>query len=221
MTDSDRELARLREAFLDGASDAVPQKGDPDPETIWKAANGQLPPEQTRAILQRAIASPSCAREWILARRMSSEAEPGPVDATGSPRPYAAIAVAAGLLIAVTLATWIWAPDPMERTYRGEAEDLVSLVPHGSTISRNSATLEWEPVNGAREYILRVLGPDFGVIVMEEGLERPVFTIPEERLGDLEEGEEIQWQVEVVFSDGTRSLSKLFGATITSSEDGS
>lgn len=220
VTEEDRELARLREAFEAGVSGAVPQGDDPDPETIWKAVSGELSPEQTQAVIRRAVESPSCAREWLLARRMSSEtqAEFDGGRETHESRPYAAVAVAAGLLIAVTLATWIWSPEPVEPSYRGAPHDLISLVPDGSSLRRDAATLEWEPVPEAREYVLRVLGPDFNVVLMKEGLDHPRFTVPAESLGGIEDGDEIRWQVEVVLPDGTRNLSRLFNATVGSGD---
>ena len=88
-----------------------------------------------------------------------------------------------------------------------------------AVFSRERATIEWEPVPGAREYTLRVLGPDFGVILLKEGLEQPVFTIPEGSLTGVEDGGEIRWQVEMLFPDGTKSLSRLFHVTVRSFEE--
>ena len=44
------ETARLRGAWISLAEDAVPRDDCPDPERLWQAAHGDLPPGEWRGL---------------------------------------------------------------------------------------------------------------------------------------------------------------------------
>ena len=222
MSGDNQELDWLRAAFT------APGQGSPEPhpepDTIWAAVKGELPPQEMREVVEHTAMCASCAEDWRLAADLSKE----PVAEATRPaanvvygrfkqwRPFAAVAaMAAGILIVVGIQT----DDPIkpgqEPGYRNEQRTEVrSLLPEGQALSRQAAELRWAPVPGASLYNVQVTTEDLRVVASQESLTGTEYRLPERALTGLAPGSQILWQVEAVFPDGTRQTSETFFTTL-------
>ncbi len=223
MTDEDR---RLRRAFLKSLAESTPLPEDPPLEQVWLAARGDLTQKETLEVLDRVAASPACAEAWMIARRFL-EAERGSKEfppSKGNDRPswlrrpfiaWKPVAVAAGVILTV-MAVVFWPRSPGEPIYRGDPGTREPHTPAGAELARADAVLRWSQGPPGTLYRLRVYRADFSPVVVVEDLTEPYFRIPEERLQDVRDGEELQWQVESIVPDGGRTLSQPVVVRITS-----
>lgn len=222
MNGDDQELDWLRAAF------AAPAEAGPEPhlepDTIWSAVRGELPPQQMREVLEHTAMCASCAEDWRLAaefeRQAAAEtAKPAANVVYGRFRQWrpiaAAAAMAAGILIVVGIQT-ANRPDPgQEPGYRNEQRtELRSLLPEGQALPRQAAVLRWSPVPGASLYNVQVTTEDLQVIASQESLTGTQYRLPAQLLESLPAGTPLLWQVEAVFPDGTRQTSQTFFTTI-------
>jgi len=221
MAETDEELARLREAFLSGSGDGVLPPDAPSAERIWDAAAGRLPPDELRSLLDEVAAHPASARMWSTARRIlegQEHAEPGAFrPPTVSERPgWKLWSLAAALaLVAVGLtAGWRLLRAPAEPNYRGGERSIESLLPDDADLPREQAVLRWQEAPGARRYNVRLLGADYAVLLVKDGLTTPTFRIPPEALAGIRDGDSVLWQVEAVYPDGAGVLSETFRTRI-------
>lgn len=245
MSDADRTEAReiglgtLREGFAALACDpdSVEAAGDcPEPETIYAAVHGELPPGELRDVVDHTASCPRCAEEWRLAMAFSEEAaEEIEVDDGARRRPAAPsrpalrlVPIAAALVVAL-LAAAVWltvgqSPDQTAPVYRDAAGDagVVSLVPEGEPLDRENPVLRWRlGETGAPEgttYDLLVSTDDLRTVAEMTGLESPSYTLPAEALEGLPPGTGLQWTVEAHLPDGTRVGSQLFVTSVPSIE---
>ncbi len=105
MTAQDYEIEQLREAFAHTEN----EKGSgtcPSDEEIWAACRGELPPERTKQLLAHSQDCPACAKSFTMAAGLAVEARIAETIRPFRPRRrmlYAVGAVAAGVILAVTL----------------------------------------------------------------------------------------------------------------------
>jgi len=219
--DTDEELARLREAFLNGSGDGVLPPDAPSAERIWDAAAGRLPPDELRRLLDEVAAHPASAAMWSTARRIledRDDAEPGALHPPSVSRRSGwklwSLAAAVALVAVGLTAGWRLLRAPGEPTYRGGERSIESLLPDDAALPRDQAVLRWQEAPGARRYNLRLLGADYAVLFVKDGLTTPTFRIPPEALADIRDGDSVLWQVEAVFPDGAGVLSETFRTRI-------
>lgn len=218
-SDADEELERLREAFLDRAREAAPGIQAPSAEQIWKAAEGRLPADELRRVLDGLFEDPSSAEVWSIARSLLSEGERESSDRTsdaGMGRILWRVAAGFAIVVAVT-AAWLTLRPSGKPVYRGGESAIESRLPENAVLPRQEAILRWEPVAGSRRYDLRLFDADYRVLRVVDGLTSPSFRIPPEVLKDIAGGQSILWQVEAVFPDGASVLSETFRVTIADS----
>jgi tetratricopeptide (TPR) repeat protein len=99
------EVGRLQHALAELALDAPAGEGCATPERIWAAARGELPTDESKALLDHAALCPHCALAWRLAHEVATEAELVPDaarSAAGFWRPWRFAAAAVLVLAAAT-----------------------------------------------------------------------------------------------------------------------
>ncbi|HKY32334.1 MAG TPA: hypothetical protein VJV23_07360 [Candidatus Polarisedimenticolia bacterium] len=208
---SDDELLELRRALLHGKGAQTPASAAPSSATVWQAAQGELPPGRMEEILDRVVADPELARQWSLARALASP-QRRPARRPSWPRmlwPAAALA-----LTAAGLSLWLAARPASREVYRGEPGRIESLLPDGSALRAGSATLRWECRPPAPRYVLRLMTAELEVLLVKEGIVSSSFDLPAAAIEGRRTGEELLWQVEALYDDGTRTLSPTFGAVV-------
>lgn len=220
MNGDDQELKWLRAAFT-APAEAAPEP-HPEPDTIWSAVRGELPPNELREVVEHTAMCASCAEDWRLAAEFEKQAESEAETAKPAPnvvygrfgkwRPLAAAAaMAAGILVVVGIQTTDQ-PDP---GYRNEQRTEVrSLLPEGQALPRQAAVLRWSPVPGASLYNVQATTEDLQVVASQESLTGTEYRLPAEALSKLPAGGQLLWQVEAVFPDGTRQTSETFFTTL-------
>ncbi|HSN86985.1 MAG TPA: zf-HC2 domain-containing protein [Thermoanaerobaculia bacterium] len=222
MNGDNQELDWLQAAFK-APAEAAPEP-HPEPDTIWSAVRGELPPNELREVVEHTAMCASCAEDWRLAAEFSKEsvaeaARPAANVVYGrfrQWRPLAAVAaMAAGILIVVGLQMSGPTDPGQEPGYRNEQRTEVrSLLPEGQALPRQAAELRWSPVPGASLYNVQVTTEDLRVVASQESLSGTEYRLPESALTGLPAGSQILWQVEAVFPDGTRQTSETFFSTL-------
>lgn len=222
MNEGNQELDWLRAAFTAPGQGSM--EPHPEPDTIWAAVRGELPPQQMREVVEHTAMCSACAEDWRLAADLSKEsaveaAKPAANVVYGrfrQWRPFAAVAaMAAGILIVIGIRTDDRIKPGQEPGYRNEQRaEVRSLLPEGQALPRQAATLRWSPVPGAASYNVQVTTEDLRAVASQESLTGTQFRLPERALSGLPAGSPILWQVEAVFPDGTRQPSETFFTTL-------
>jgi putative zinc finger protein len=216
------ELEDMRQAFAAAAGPPPAPERCPAPETIWAAAQGELPPAEAREVVDHTAGCPACAEDWRLALALvegapAVERAPAPVSPvlTFPPRrrfyaPIAALAAAACLLIAVGVQQRMHGPQP---TYREEdRENLRSLVADVS-LPRDHFRLCWTPKKDAT-YDLLVSTEQLRQVTRKRGLTSHCYTVSPAALAGLPPGARLVWQVDATWPDGRSLSSDTFMATL-------
>jgi anti-sigma factor RsiW len=212
--------ATLRRAFasLAGTASTEAPGSCPEPERIYDAVRGKLPPGELREVVEHLADCPACAEAWRLAAAFEEEAGAA-VPATMAARPFPRlVAVAASVLVAL-LAVGVWwtayrAPEEVP-VYRaaGDAE-IVSLLPDGQALDREHPVLRWQVAPpGAPDgttYDVLVTTADLEAVAEASELEEPRFELPADALEDLPAGTELLWRVVATTPEGRRFTSPTF-----------
>lgn len=216
-SDDDRSL---REAFSSLSRYARPREDCPAPDRLWSAVRGELPPSETRRLVNHTASCPACAEAWRLAREVVRES-PGEASEVERPSPAAsgrrwryaslAAAAAAAAVLAVVGVLWVQSPGgPPDSVYRQAEEGAIrSLVPDEEALPRDRVLLRWSGPEEAR-YDLRVSTEALDVLVTAEGLEEPEYLVRAAELEELPPSARLLWQVEATLPDGGRLASKTF-----------
>lgn len=208
----DEDLSRLRVAFT--APDAGSPGSCPEPDRIWEAVRGELPPEEVREIVDHVAVCASCAEDWRIA--MEFEKESARQETAAVVRSFPArrfqpwIAAAAAALVLTVGGVYVretTKPGPVAE-YRGEKTGIRSLA--GETRPRQAFVLPWTPVEGAESYDLLVTTAELSTVADPRGLATAQFQVPESALADLPDGARLHWRVTAVFPDGARTQSPTF-----------
>lgn len=215
-TEDDLLIDRLRAAWQAPAV-GPPPPDHPDPEKIWDAAAGRLAPEVTARLVDHLALCADCAEEWRLALALEREklddtvgsgtVVPLPLRPARSswwdPRWAAAALLVGALGFAVFLPKSPPADDP---GYRGTgAMQIESLVRDNAPVTRKGFKLAWKPVPRAVSYDLSIRTSGLDSVLQVTGLTATEYEVPAEKLTKLRPASHLVWQVEAVFSDGTRS----------------
>lgn len=224
MTRNDDEMARLRRAFAEppGARATHPS-GCPEPDRIWQAVRGELPPDQVREIVDHVAVCAYCAEDWRIAMAFEEEARAGESLETGETyeavprmlpppvsrfRPWMAAAAAA---LVMTVAGIQMRPEkPVYRSGDGNAVVTREIPAAG----RASFVLAWQPVPGAESYELLVTTSELRTVAAPKGLTETQYQVPETALADLPAGTLLHWRVIAVYPDESRKQSKSATTTL-------
>lgn len=194
---TDDELTRAIQDARDTAASAEPL----DAERVWRAAKGQLTPEETALVLDRVAADPVAFAAWRLARELPDDPVVAVRPANGARWFGLAAAVALAAAIAVGARAW-WTPpaDVGEVVYRGTSEvvalDPVVVAPGADAVVR------WSPVDGAR-YTLLLSDAELRPVHALEALRAPEGVLPADVLARLPGGRGFV-QLVVTTVDGDR-----------------
>lgn len=194
--------AAAREAFLaEGATLASPECA-PD-ETIWRAAHGELPPDEVAALLDHAAGCPACVEAWRLARELSAPAR------RTLPRWAPLAAIAAGLLLIAVLVPR--AARETEPAYRAAATAAIEArIGEEQVLSRSDARLAWSPGPAGTRYRLILASEPGEVIATVRDLEAAEYVVPGESLAGVPPGGALLWRVVATLPDGTELSSVTF-----------
>jgi hypothetical protein len=218
----DPSLETLRAAFASGSA-AAPVGACPEPERLWAAVRGELPPAEMREVLDHVAACPACAEDWRLAAELAGRdagvrpvADLADFAARRRTRPlWTALAAAAAVSFLAVGLYFQQARDAGLRPpaeYRGGEGVAVRALDAQKALSRGAARLRWQldpPAPGAR-YDVRVTTEELAPIAEASGLAEPELVVPAESLAALPSGARLLWRVEAVLPGGERVASKTF-----------
>lgn len=215
----DDEISRLRAAFAAPTSE-TPDPGDcPEPDRIWEAVRGELPPEEVREIVDHTAVCASCAEDWRIAKEFEKESQAEKEDIAYSfpaRRLQPWITAAAAALVMTVSGIYVHnqtqkpaAPVP----YRGGGSEIEALGNPDQALPRESFILAWKPVPGAESYELLV-SYDLDTVVSPKDLTTTKYQVPADALANLPAGTPLHWMVTAVFPDGRRESSPTFRATL-------
>ena len=205
----DDDLLALRAAFTTPVPAAWNPGGCPEPDRIWEAVRGELPPEEVRDIVDHVAICASCAEDWRIAMEFEKKKEPVvlPFPARRFQRWIAAAAAALVLTVGGISVRQMMTPDPPPQ-YRGAETEIRSL--DGETRPRQDFVLAWSPVEGAESYDVLVTTSELATVADPKGLPKPRCQVPASALADLPAGTRLHWRVTAVFPDGGRKQSPTF-----------
>lgn len=221
MTKNDDEMSRLREAFTAPVPAAWSTGNCPEPDRIWAAVRGELPPDEVREIVDHVAVCPSCAEDWRIAMAFEEESrakearEENLANVRRFPtaarlRPWlTAVAAALVLTVGAVYVRQTQSPPPI---YRGEETGIRSLA--GEALPRQGFVLAWNPVEGAESYDLLVTTAELDTLADPKGLTTTQYQVPASVLADLPAGTRLHWMVTAVFPDGRRVSSNTFNTAL-------
>ena len=211
----DDEISRLRAAFAAPVPPTAASGSCPEPDRIWQAVRGELPPEEIREIVDHVAVCASCAEDWRIAMEFEKESialqEKEAVVHPFPPRRFQPwIAAAAAALVLTVSGVYVREtvkPDP-NAGYRGEESRIESRTP--ASLPRQSFVLQWSPLPDAESYDLLVTTAELDTIADPKGLTTPQCQVPESALANLPAAAQLHWRVTAVFPDGGRKQSPTF-----------
>lgn len=214
MTDEERR-ERWRQAIAAHEEASVPDSDGPDPERLWEALAGELEPLAARATIVEGLKGPQGHEEVRLFLELERALElqaPQPV-----PRriPWKTIAVVTTLAAAAVLLLWRPSPPapPDPGTLRAPAEETLTTALDGASVPRDAFELRWDSAGEGCTYALRASSVDADVLVDVADLERPSYRIDPARLGGLDDGAKVLWQVDFA-CDAASGQSRTFSTVI-------
>jgi len=211
MTMKDDEVSRLRVAF---AAPAPPTGSCPEPDRIWEAVRGELPPEEVREIVDHVAICAACAEDWRIAAEFEKESNKTVVHPFPVRRFQPWIAAAAAALVMTVGGVYIQKTQKPVAEYRGGGSKVESLVPPGEILPRQGFVLAWKPVPGAESYDLLVITSEFESVANLKDLTTTSYQVPADALANLPDGALLHWSVTAVFPDGNREQSPTFRAAL-------
>jgi hypothetical protein len=189
----------LRTAFQ-GLAAAAPAEGA-DPERIWDAVTGALPPDERREVVDRVARDPSWALAWRLAHELWAASPERASRRAWAARAGGWATLAAGLFLMLGLGLWLRpAPEPGYR--EGATARVRSLVTEGLVLPRGRCVLRWAGPAGAT-YDLRVTSEDLVHVHTVSKLATGQYQVPEAFLAPVPSGARLLWQVDARLPDGT------------------
>lgn len=219
MTMKDDDLSRLQAAFTTPVPAAWSPGSCPEPDRIWEAVRGELPPEEVREIVDHVAVCASCAEDWRIAvafekesqaQQEAQEEKTAVVYSFPARRLQPWMAAAAAALVLTVSGVYVHqAQKPVVTAeYRGAETGIRSLA--GEMRPRQAFVLPWTPVEGAESYDLLVTTAELETVADPKGLTTTQYQVPASALADLSAGAQLHWRVTAVFPDGGRKQSPTF-----------
>jgi hypothetical protein len=214
------ELARLRRAFGSLSQPAPAPATCPPPETIWGAVRGELPPAQTRSVVEHMAACPSCAEDWRLAVALQRPETASKVIHASERFTFGhrlrnwGLAAAAVLALAVVGVQFVPKNNGVP-AYRGDGATIQSLVEEGQGLPRQQFLLRWSaPETPGATYDVEVSTEDLQVVAGGDDLREPRFLVPAHVLAGLPPGARLLWKVDAELPQGGHVTSTTFVTTV-------
>jgi hypothetical protein len=206
----------LRNALLEAGFSSERDVTADDPERVWNAARGELSPEETHVLAERAVAEPALALAWRLARELATAADDERQSAARVvpfARRWRWAALAAAAVVIVGLSVMLLRPEissPGLR-YRSAPElTIESLLNPAEARDREQLVLRWSPGPEGSLYDVVVTDADLHVLAQSERLANPSYAVPASALAKLEPGAELLWRVVLLTPRGERVVSPTF-----------
>lgn len=215
------EVSRLQAAFTAPTSEPSNSANCPEPDLIWEAVRGELPPDEIRDIVDHVAVCASCAEDWRIAAAFEKESQSRD-EKGGTVHPFPVrrfqpwVAAAAAAIVLTVAGVYFQPPQKPESAvpYRGEQSKIEALVPPGEVLPRQSFILAWKPVPDAESYDLLVTTIEFDTVAAPKGLTETKCQIAPSALASVPDGAQLHWSVTAVFPDGNRELSPTFTAVL-------
>lgn len=209
----DDQLERLRAAYTAPGAGAPEPESHPEPDRIWQAVRGELPPEEIRETVDHVALCASCAEDWRIAMAFETEsrtqdARPNVLRPSFTDRFRPWIAAAAAALVLTVGGIYLRQAQTPPPEYRGERDAIRPLS--GKTLPREAFVLSWTPVQGAESYDCAVTTAELAAVAEGRRLPTPTFQVPAAALSPLPAGTLLDWRVTAVFPDGGRKQSPTF-----------
>ena len=220
MNEERAQVDRLKAAFAALGEGAAPTAACPEPDRLWAAAAGEGTKEERQEVIDHMAGCASCATAFRLARRLAqAPAEATPVArfpiGRWLSRPGPLAALAAVLVLAILVPSWLSRPDRTPPAVRNRGTSpgdraIQSQLAEGAALPRDNAVLRWSAGPPGSFYEIRVSTRQAQEVAVETGLEAPQYRVPPESLGGVSAGTVLYWQVTVRFPDGTSGTSSTF-----------
>jgi len=213
MTVPDEQLQRLAQAFAKLADETTSGQDPIDAELIWQAANGELPAEQTRQLVERAARCPETAEAWRLALALKNHASLSsssviPLRRAWTRRWAAGLAAAAVLVVGAAVTLLLPHHQPEIPVRAPEQGTITNLCPT-EALPRTQFVLHWSKEEGARDSVI-VSDRQLQVIARASGVTNAELRITAEQLHTVADGDLVLWQVERERADGSHSSSPTY-----------
>jgi hypothetical protein len=213
---------RLRDAFqaLVEESDTVCAEADLD--SIWRAASGELPAEERRALVDRMAADPALAEAWRLAHAIQhpdagTGAAAPPAVSVRPISPWSWFALTPRLALAAVLVAAVFAglvyqlrQPPIDEFRDPSTSTVRSLLAPEAPLERETFRLLWTQGPEGSRYHVRVTTEDLRLLAEARDLTSAEFTVGPDALSTLRAGDRVLWQVEMTRPDGVRVSSRTF-----------
>jgi hypothetical protein len=197
----------LRRAFTAPGGRAPRPEECPDPETIWAAVHGALPPRELRDVVDHTATCGACAEDW----RLAVEADRDEVPSVENARPTAAIPAARPILfprrrarfipLVAAAAAIVLLVVGLPRRHHEEEPSvsrgggyLVSPHADGQVLPRDACLLQWSGPPGAT-YDVEVITQMGKTLFSKRGITGTELLVPEASLGPRLAGTSIDWKV--------------------------
>lgn len=185
----------------------------PDEAELFDAAANGLDADRRREIIAHTTRCGACAESWRVAAELQ-RARPNvrtlPRSSAARFAPVWGLAAAAALTLVIGI-SWLMpsgAPyldgPPSGDVMRGDnAFGVRAITEDQARMPRQSLSLNWAPVDEAREYLVVVRDAEMNEVFADR-VESPPLRIASEQLGGLEPGATLYWYVEAIPESGDR-----------------
>ena len=214
MTDHRASDERLRAAFQSLGETAQDPSAPEDVDRIWRAAAGDLPPEERRELVDRMATDPGLAESWRVAHDLQRGAASSHAAEVRQGRwwmqPW--VAVAALLVLTVGIAVTV------QRSRGGEGDTLrdsrrvqvESLIPADTLLPREGFRLRWSAGPEGSRYDVRVTTEDLRLLATAMDLSDPELVVDADALATLAPRSRVFWQVDTKSPAGETIPSPTF-----------
>jgi hypothetical protein len=213
------DVVRMRELLRDRA---VAGGGDPvAPERLMRLLDGELSPEEAKALADRIAGEPELALELRItaALREQRDAEAANAPAPATARSRRPLWTALGAVAAALAVFWLTRPpqlDPVESTEIRAAALDPSLRPvaSGGSLPRDAFELKWTGGPLGATFEVFVTTPDLVSVYRAYDLSSPRVVVPARALQAQPSGARLLWRVIAVSPNGRRASSAAFEVTV-------
>lgn len=222
-----RDRERLADALAAVQWEEMDFAGCPDPEQIWRAGAGELPPAELASVADHASNCAVCAHDLRAARQVAEEvgelATPEPVwrrfwawvkrSDSSRPsllRPVMAMVFTCAVGAAFVLGTRDSGRPTADSSVRAvSASPVTPLVADRAVIDREDFALAWH-YEGEASFDVQVTTQSLVEVAFVEGLSEPAASFDKLQFADFEPGTALFWRVIVHPAEGEQFSSHAF-----------
>ena len=177
----------------------------PEAAELYEAASGNLARERRLEIIDHVAKCAECTQAWRIALEVG--ARDAKVSVTRRPWHFA---LAASVILAVGLGTYLILPDQGTPQYRDAVDPLAPVSAIGRTLPRDQFVLRWSAGPAGTTYVVRLSTADLATLLERTDIGVPELAVPGSVLKNVKAGDELLWQVEARLPDGRRVVSQTF-----------